>query len=297
MGLAGRLTGETVGHEFVKVIPGSVEGLIDWDLGTAENNSPLPLDFPDLGARDFVVLFCGGYNTWLDGDTMLDGLLRAMDQHPGIHYVSTGGALRGHDESSYRRFRNGALSSDHNRRFHFLGWIPGNNVPAVFARAQLSLFVDLPCYEAEFGARTRVLESLERRVPVAATNFCDLTSELVDTELFHELPSRNPEAIATLLVELANRHQQGIPLRLGQGSVPWQDVRKRHSIATTTEPLIQWLRAPKRSPGGVPIDFLEDYWQELARLQDRLEEVWKSPTWRYLGRIHRVMSKSRKNND
>ena len=90
--------------------------------------------------------------------------------------------------------------------------------------------------------------------------------------------------MADLLIELAGRYADGVPLRLGQGSVPWQQVRDKHSITTTTSPLIEWLRDPQRSPGGVPIDFLEDYWQELARLQDRLEEVWKSPTWRYLGR-------------
>ena len=119
----------------------------------------------------------------------------------------------------------------------------------------------------------------------------------MNTELFHELPSGNPKAIANLLVELAQRHEQGIPLRLGQASVPWQEVRERHSIAATTAPLVEWLRSPERSPGGVPIDFLEDYWQELARLQDRLEEVWQSPTWRYLGRVHRVMSRGLKNDD
>ena len=297
MGLAGRLTGETVGHEFVRVIAGSVEGLLDWDLNQREETSPLPANFPKLQDQDFVVLFCGGYNTWLDGDTMLDGLLRAMERNPNIHYVSTGGALRGHDESSYRRFKDRALSSQHNQRFHFLGWVPGSSIPGVFSRAQLCMFIDLPCYEAEFGARTRVLEALERRVPVAATNSCDLTAELVDTELFHELPSRDPQAVADLLIELAGRYADGVPLHLGQGRVPWQQVRERHSIATTTSPLIEWLRDPQRSPGGVPIDFLEDYWQELARLQDRLEEVWKSPTWRYLGRVHRVFSRSLKKDD
>jgi len=297
MGLAGRLTGDTVGHEFVQVIAGSVEGLQDWDLNQADDVSQLPANFPRLDERAFVVLFCGGYNTWLDGDTMLDGLLRAMERDPSIHYVSTGGALRGHDESSYRRFRDRALASPHNQRFHFLGWIPGTSIPAVFRRAQLCMFIDLPCYEAEFGARTRVLEALERRVPVAATNSCDLTAELEGTELFYELPTGDAQAAADLLVDLAGRHAQGVPLRLGQGSVPWQEVRKRHTIAATTTPLIEWLAAPERSPGGVPIDFLEDYWQELARLQDRLEEVWQSPTWRYLGRIHKVFSRGLKKRD
>ncbi len=292
MGLAGRLTGETVGHEFVQVIPGSVQGLLDWDLGQSREQSPLPPEFPRLDSSAFMVLFCGGYNTWLDGETMIDGLLRAMERNPNIHYVSTGGALRGHDESSYRRFRERALSSKHNQRFHFLGWIPGASIPAVFSRAQLCLFIDLPCYEAEFGARTRVLEAMERRIPVAATNCCDLTNELVNTDLFHELPTGNPQAVADMLVELAQRHAQGELLTIGQGSVPWREVRERHSIAATTAPLMEWLQSPQRSPGGVPIDFLEDYWQELAQLQDRLEEVWQSPTWRYLGRMHKMLSRN-----
>ena len=69
---------------------------------------------------------------------------------------------------------------------------------------------------------------------MAATNSCDLTAELEGTELFYELPTGDAQAAADLLVELATRHAQGVPLRLGQGSVPWQEVRKRHTITATT---------------------------------------------------------------
>ena len=41
----------------------------------------------------------------------------------------------------------------------------------------------------------------------------------------------------------------------------------------------------------------EEITEELARLQDRLEEVWQSPTWRYLGRVHRVMSRGLKKDE
>ena len=291
LGLAGRLTAETVGHEFVYVMPGSVEGLVDWERPQVGSGAaPLPASFPSLAPDDFVVLFCGGYNTWLDAQTMLDGLLRAMDRNPKLHYVSTGGALQRHDESTYRQFVDGAMSSEHNDRFHFLGWVPGDTLPAIFARAHLCLYVDLPCYEAEFGARTRILEALERNVPVAATDSCDLTHELVDEGLFHSLPTGEPQAVADLLVSLAQRHGAGESLTLHQNTGAWQSVRERYSIEATTSSLLNWVESPTRSPGGVPIDFLEDYWQELARLQDRLEEVWKSPTWRVLGRGHRLFS-------
>ena len=282
LGLAGRMTAEAVGEELVHVQPGSVEGL-DRDLGPGVG---LPDGFPTLPDDAFVVLFCGGYNTWLDDSTLLHGLLRAMDREPRLHFVSTGGALRGHDEGTYHRFVGGVKGSPHAARFHFLGWVPTRTLPAVFGEADLCLFVDEPCYEAEFGARTRILEALERGVAVAATDSCDLTHELSGCSLFYGLPVRDADAVARLLCDLA------AGTGAGQRDIrPWSVLRERYSVTATTQPLLRWLENPTRSPGGVPIDFLEDYWQELARLQDRLEEVWNSPTWRYLGRVHRLLSR------
>lgn len=288
LGLAGRMTGDAIGHEWVHVCPGSVEGLLaDVPVGTA----PRPAGLPPLPLDAFVVLSCGGYNTWLDGDTMIDGLLRAMEQASTLHFVSTGGPLRGHDEASYHRFVERAMASPHADRFHFLGWVPTETLPAVFEAADLCLFVDLTCYEAEFGARTRVLESLERGVPVAATDSCDLTHELRGCGMFHALPPGAPQAVADLLLTLTARHAAGEPIGLDRNGTSWDKLRERYTIDATTAPLLAWLEAPTRSPGGVPIDFLEDYWTELARLQDRLEEVWNSPTWRYLGRANRLLAR------
>ncbi len=288
LGLAGRMTADAIGHEWVHVVPGSVEGVAD-----DGEDASLPDGFPDLPDDAFVVLSCGGYNTWLDGEVMLDGLLRAMERDPRVHFLSTGGTLRGHDEASYSRFVNRARASEHRGRFHFLGWVPTSTLPRVFAASHLCLFVDLQCYEAEFGARTRVLEALERGVPVAATDSCDLTHELIGCGLFHPLPTGHPGAVADLVVRLAGEHRERGTLVAPGNSTSWDSLRLRYTLESTTAPLLTWLRAPHRSPGGVPIDFLEDYWQELARLQDRLEEVWNSPTWRYLGRMHRLFSRLR----
>jgi glycosyltransferase involved in cell wall biosynthesis len=297
LGLAGRLTGEAMGHEFVHVVPGSVDGL---HAGADPRQAPVPERLPPLPADALVVLFSGGYNTWLDGETLLDGLLRAMEKDPRIHYVSTGGPLRGHDEWSFHRFAERAKASPHGRRFHLLGWVPTESLPAVYARADLGLFVDLPCYEAELGARTRVLAALERGLPVAATDSCETTHELRGTPWLFALPPKDPAALADLLCDLAERKGRGEELRPGSGRTQaggsgggptLEELRGKWSLGTTTRPLLEFLAEPSRSPGGVPVDFLEDYWQELARLQDRLEEVWKSPTWRYLGRIHRLIGR------
>lgn len=287
LGLAGRMTAEAIGHEWVHVLPGSVEGL----KSASTTGGPLPETFPTLPPKAFVVLFSGGYNTWLDTECMLDGLLRAMEEDPDIRFVSTGGALRGHDETSYHRFVERARASAHSDRFHFLGWVPADTLPAVYERAQLGLFVDLPCYEAEFGARTRILEALEAGVPVAGTDFCDQTHELAQSDMFHPLPASQPSSVSALLVELSERWRTQGNLALQGDGPSWRVLRESYSIDNTTRDLLAWIEAPSRSPGGVAIDFLEDYWQELAGLQDRLEEVWNSPTWRYLGRLHRLFSR------
>jgi glycosyltransferase involved in cell wall biosynthesis len=292
LGVAGRLTADAIGHRWVHVMPGSVEEL----RVPGQSDDALPVGFPDLPDDAFVVLFCGGYNTWLDGDTMLDGLLRAMDRDPRIRFLSTGGTLRGHDEASYHRFVERAGGSPHAGRFHFLGWVPTETLPAIHNHSDLALFVDLDCYEAEFGARTRVLEALERGVPVAATDSCDVTHELAASSMFHPLPTAHPQAVADLLVHLCEQKASGEAGGHRQGP-SWEQFRERYSMEATVAPLLEWLEAPQRSPGGVAIDFLEDYWQELARLQDRLEEVWNSPTWRYLGRAHRLISRLLRRND
>ena len=289
LGLAGRLTGEALGDELVHVVPGSVDGLHAPGSGVDASQSALPPGFPTLHRDAWVVLFCGGYNNWLDGDTMLTGLLAAMEAEPRIAFVSTGGALAGHDEGTYHRFRAGAQASAHADRFHFCGWVATATLPAVFRRADITLSVDRPCYEAEFGARTRILESLERGVPVASTDLCDLTSELAAHDLLHVVPPGDPGALADLLVHASRDERGGDDLR-----ARWAERRGRYSLRETTAPLLQWVADPVRAPGGVPVDFLEDSWQELARLQDRLEDVWKSPTWRYLGRLHQLLGRLRR---
>ena len=48
----------------------------------------------------FVVLWSGGYNVWSDIETLLQGLEKAMDEQPSIHFLSTGGAISGHDDAT-----------------------------------------------------------------------------------------------------------------------------------------------------------------------------------------------------
>ena len=69
LGILGRLPGAPPELERVHILPAA------FDFG------PLPRGVPrtwDEKCPRFVVALCGGYNTWLDADTLLEGLLLAM---------------------------------------------------------------------------------------------------------------------------------------------------------------------------------------------------------------------------
>ncbi len=296
LGLSGRLTASVVGRELVDVVRPSVEGL----YRDCPPESPADL-ITGVAPDDFAVLFCGGFNTWLDAETLLSGVLRAMEADRHIHWVSTGGALPGHHEGGYSWFRRQAERSPHSSRFHFLGWVPVRHLDAVYEACDLALNVDTPCYEAEFGSRTRLLDAVERGLPVAATDTCELTSELRQVAGFHRLEMGDPELLTALLLRLAGEKRRrrsagDAPSRVPSpqpGQHPWSTVRARYSIDETTAPLLEWLREPRVTHGAFEADFAEDQWLEIARLQERLEEVWRSPTWRYLGRVHKAVKKLR----
>jgi len=299
LGLAGRLIARELGRDMAHVVPVSIEGLYR-DCAPEAPTGLLAGVAPD----DFAVLVCGGYNTWLDEENLVKALLRAMDADERIHLVSTGGALARHNTGSYQRFRALSEQSKHARRFHFLGWIPTRHLDAVYGACDLAVNMDIPCYEAEFGSRTRLLDAMERGLPAASTVVCDLTHELQEVEGFFPLESGNADQLASLIVRLAGEKRR----RIAGGSagvtdglaavgslrkVPWSFVRERHSIRHTTQALVDWVENPTATHEDIEVDFIEDQWAEIARLQERLEEVWSSPTWRYLGRVHKLLKRGK----
>ncbi len=301
LGLAGRLTARAAGRELVHVVRPSVEGL----YRDCPPEAPQGL-LAEIAPDDFAVLLCGGFNTWLDVDAITSGVLRAMDADPRIHLVATGGAVANHEENGFRRFRRAVEGSRHAGRFHLLGWVPARHLDAVFDACDLALSMDVPCYEAEFGSRTRLLDALERGLPVAATDTCELTGDLRRVEGFLPLGVGDDAQLAALLVRLSGEKRRrlasdpGTPRRRRAGidadptRVPWTEARGRYSIEATTAALVDWVDDPVRCREDLQVDFIEDQWVEIARLQERLEEVWSSPTWRYLGRVHRLVKGRRR---
>lgn len=291
LGVSGRLVGGALGEELVVRIAAA----LPQPLATAAPSSP-PSDATCAALAAIppgapLLLSIGGFNTWLDDETMADAILRVMATHPDLHFVATGGSLTGHDEGTWPRFRDRLLRDAPAGRHALLGWVPDADLPSLLARADVLFFLDRMAYEPELGGRTRVLDALRFGLGIVGTAGSEMVRELRGHPGFFEVDRPRAttsvdqrSALATTQLEHAlttrRRYDYGAAL-------------DAHAQLSTCAPLLQWAAAPKRAAARAPVDFLEESWAELARLQDRLEHVWNSPTWRTLGRLHRALLRRR----
>ena len=238
LGCAGRLGAETFGHELVHVIPCAV-------IPPAASSQPgPPLRGGPVGPEDFVVLWSGGFNTWADPDTLFDGLERAMELEPRLHFVASGGELPEHDSLTYKHFRERTQGSKHAARFHLLGWIPQAQLAGLYRQADVGINVDRRCYEALLGSRSRLLDWLACGLPAVTTDLTELAEEVCRAGLGFAIPPGQPEALAERLLQLA---RDPAPLRQArERAAAW--VLERYSIDATTLPWRRWAAEPRFAP-------------------------------------------------
>ena len=285
LGLAGRLGPETLGQELVAVIPASVEA-----PPATEEGKP-PEDLPDEGR--FVIISSGSFNTWMDIETLFEGLSRAMSRDSRIHFVAAGGAVSGHCEAPLARFKSLVRGSRLRHRFHLRGWLWPEQLRGLYARADLGLNLDLPCYEAELGSRNRVLDWLRHGLCCLTTPCSEFTAELTDLGLALAVPPAEPEALARLLCQLAGPRRGEL--------APMAEAARRHVLqrqghALTTAPLRRWARAPARAgdtsrgEAGAAVPSAADLQAEAHRLRRQLDAVQSSRAYGVLRRGERLAS-------
>ena len=273
LGLAGRLNPQTLGQELVAVIPAAVQG----PGRTPGGKARVPWSLPDDA---FVVISSGGYNTWTDVQTLAQGLRLAMDREPRLHFVSAGGAIAGHHEQGFELLKQAATASPHAHRMHLPGWLWPADLARLYARAQLGLNLDRPCYEAELGSRNRLLDWLRYGVLPVTTTCTELAATLARQGAALVVPPGDPEALARCLVGQATRGQE----LAAAGQQGRQLVLQQFSYEATTLPLRGWAAQPQRAgdagqrilPGLAPG---EDLAAELRRLRIQLRATRASPAF------------------
>lgn len=295
LAVRGRLGKATLGYEFCRHIPNAVVDVDYTPRPGLLRGSKVPEDA-------FVVLWAGGYNTWTDVDLLFDALAEIMETTEDIHFVSTGGALLGHDEVTFETFRRRIAASPFEHRTHFVGWVPTEHVPSYYEAADLGINVDTQCYETTFGARNRINDMLKAALPMLTTRGTEISRQLADRELVLSAEIGQADAFAERIL-WGYRHRDALR-DMGRRAADF--ARQHYSYAETTAPLVRWAESPQRAPDlgqAVDLNNQVDFftmplpgaepmpqpppepppvqWQERCHeLEERLETITSSKMWR-----------------
>lgn len=239
LGAVGRLTAETCGYEFTAVMPC---GVIEDDESVAGTTKVVR--GRDVPKDAFIVLWSGGYNVWSDVDTLFAGLESAMRREPSLYFVSTGGAIEGHDDSTYAGFQERIAASELRSRFHLAGWVKRDSVPAYVAEADLGVLTDRSMYEGILGSKNRVVQWMASGLPSAYNRVGDIGDYLVEHEVGLTFGIGDSSALAEQLIWAA-RHPEELRAMTERARTA---CRRDFSFSTTTRELRAWASRPTHAP-------------------------------------------------
>lgn len=244
LAMAGRLNWQTTGYEFVRIVlPGAPS--TDAVLPSPSSSRPRPaLAAAGVQAGDFVVLWCGGYNTWTDVDTLFAALESAMAGDRRVRFVSIGASTYSGPETQYQRFTTMIEGSTHRARYHLLGWRPWSEIAGYYRDSDVGLNVDAMHYETVYGTRTRLLEMMSAGLPVITTEGCELSYLLRDRGAGLSFAVGDAPALAGHLLSLSRDPE--CRDQLARAALAY--ARADLSFAETTRPIRDWITSPSLAP-------------------------------------------------
>ena len=278
LGLLGRLTGAPPELERVRVVRGC------FDFGA------LPVGRPrtwESRCPRFVVALCGGYNTWLDADTVLEGLLLAMRRIPALQVVSTGGAIAGHHSATYEAFRAQALASSFASRFTFHGWVPHSVLPRLLGAAHIGVTLDRPGVEAELGCRTRILFYVHQGLTPLSTARCDLAKELAGLRMLQPIAMGSPESLAERLHAAWEEGSDGTTAHRAQ-----RYLESRAAPRIALRGMLEFVEQAFRTRPAP--DREAELARQVALLSEELATVYSTPTWKVSASTRRMLDRLKK---
>ena len=231
LGAMGRLNQHTFAENLVTQIPIALDDAIPYLARERKKEEPL------------VVFFSGGYNNWLDVDTLYNALELAMEQDSRIRFLSTGGAIDGHDEVTYPRFLERVKGSRFASGYEMRGWVSREHLAECQARAHLGINVDRPCYETLIGARNRITEFMARGIPVLSTLGTEISQILFYKGVILTVPMSNPRALANEMILAAN-HPEKMKKMAEEARRLFE---QQYTYAHTVQELVQWCENPVHS--------------------------------------------------
>ncbi|MBC7333866.1 MAG: glycosyltransferase [Actinobacteria bacterium] len=238
LGMVGRLNRYTQGYEFTCTIPC---GLPSEEF---EHTKNVIRGKDGIGEDDFVILWTGGYNTWVDIDTLFEGLVAAMKENPKIKFVSTGGEIPEQDTKTYPRFLKMVENSPYRNRFFMKGWVRGEDVPNYYFEADVGINIDKDIYEVRLGSKNRILDWMRAGLCVLSSNVCELTEIIERERIGYTFKAGDPDDLAKKLIYLASHPDEVKKTGLAGKKFGF----RKFNFDKTTEVLQQWVNSPAFAP-------------------------------------------------
>jgi len=260
LGFIGRLNGETFPYRFTHTIPNGteffdeeesiVEGNYHGDEAkTKEVSEKIEKIFDTVPGDTFVLLWMGGYNTWVDEITLFKSVEDSMEKCHKLYFVSTGGEIPGLDNETFIKFKKMIGESKYKDRFVFLGWVDTKDIPYIYLRSNAGLNVDRKCTETFTGARNRINEMMKFKVPVITTLGSEISYEVARIDAGIAVESGKHEeltsAIEKMYIDFSDHHGYKIK-EYGQNG--YEYIKKECNYETLLKPLIDWLENPRQAP-------------------------------------------------
>lgn len=268
LGLLGRLNKYTYRYDFTRLIPCAAP---EEDF----YHNKKVIRGIDVEEDDFVILYSGGYNTWVDVDTLFNALTMLMSENTKIKFISTGGEIKGIDEKTYPRFLKMIENSRFKDRFIMKGWIPAEDVRNYYFEANLGINVDKNLYEVYFGSKNRILEWMRAGLLVLSSKVCELSHLLDEKKLGFTYEAEDTLSLKNKITEIISNPD----LAKERVKNAKKYVSKNLTYYRTVEPLREWVKNPKKSPDRGKERALdrrrEEAFQNLERIVKSQQEMIK----------------------
>jgi len=269
LAMVGRLNHRTFGYQFVRTVPPGSPPTDGMPILRTEARHLLADQGIDEEA--FVVLWCGGYNTWTDVDTLFKALTWAMSQNPTVHYVSVGANTYQAPDNVYARLLELIDKSPYRDRFHMLGWRPWSEIPQFYRESNVGINIDALHYETIYGTRTRLVEMIASGLPVITSLGAELSYLLRDrgAALTFEVGDWQGmgEQLSRLVQEPALRDQMA--------HIAHEFANTVLSFTATTKAVREWVRQPKLAPDKQR----QDMRTLIQQMEYRVRSVMRRAMW------------------
>ncbi|MCB0107962.1 MAG: glycosyltransferase family 4 protein, partial [Caldilineaceae bacterium] len=238
LAMAGRLNHRTFGYPFVRTVPPGSPPSPAVAIPRVEPRNLLATQ--GIREEDFVVLWCGGYNTWTDVDTLFKALTVAMAENPALHYVSVGANTYEAPDNVYTRLLALIDKSPYRHRFHLLGWRPWSEIPTFYRESDVGINIDALHYETIYGTRTRLVEMIASGLPVITSLGAELSYLLRDRGAALTFEVGDWQSMGEQIGKLA----QNNALREQMAHTAHEFANTVLSFAATTKAVREWVRQP-----------------------------------------------------